>query len=102
MPKRRKRVAGLGNRKIFNIKGRSYVRQKVDGIQICKKNKYKSLNLNSNPPIKRNENTFTQMQGQHIGKNLRNLQVYAWNYDHIHQCYYLYLPYSVKPSTVLI
>ena len=51
MPKKRKRGAGLGNRKKSNIKGTSYVRQTVDGVQIYKNNNYKSLNIDSNPPI---------------------------------------------------
>ena len=57
MSKKRKRGDGLGNRKKFNTKGRSYVRQTVDVVQICKKNNYKSSSIDSKPPIKRNENT---------------------------------------------
>ena len=40
IPKKRKRGAGLGNRKKRNIKDRSYVRQTVDGVPICMKDNY--------------------------------------------------------------
>ena len=56
MSKKRKRGAGLGNRKKYNIKGRSYVTQTVGGVQIHMRNDYKSFCIDDNLPIKRNKN----------------------------------------------
>ena len=88
MPKKRKRGAGLGNRKKYNIKDRSYVTQIVDRVQIRMRNDYRSFCIDGNPPIKRNKNMHLIEAQNHVlscQRKCRNpiplnaiLKLYPW------------------------